>query len=1086
MPAASAAPRTLTVISQACVPVLAVEAPPAPESVTVHKAVERGAHTFDVTAHGLLPCPTGAASLGIRIEGLQLPPLHEPQAALAGAVVVTASYGDQVVWASQPQPAAPVIAQCFREGTAALSLPVQQLDLAALHGVGGHLGTQLTWEASIVYPAGPAAGAGGAPADGLHVCHIGGMSAPLGCLLASASGSGVSGAAGGSRPFELRNADMVAALPTYSHSGRLSLYAGSLWAPTPLLPPAALALFTPPEAALSVGLKGDGLCHPSQQPGGAAAPCSAARLALYRLLPGGILQEAGCSAVAQTGRGAAEGSVGWSVFPVRLLTLCGGDMDAPIVVQAWGADGAAAAASDASAQPLERSAFAPAPGSGRGAATAPSSFSEGSLLGELRTSVHALLQASSDGHRMPLINRSLVGRAKGYTHSGCLSVYFASLLGVPAARAASRVVSLPGAPIVMQRSTGGASWVRLGDVALLPEGPGSSGTQDAAGDGLSASSSSTSLVPAPPSQPLATDAAGRLPHLPARALVRGKLHLTLQAANLAAKDAVVAGAQAASDPFFVLHRCGDARTRTQVYRSRVARRTLNCVWEPAEVDLAALCGGDVDAPLLLQVLDHDDGQAPDHIGEVATTLRQLLLVGSTFDLRNNRQTSASPAAGDSAGTLLVRQARLVDASVQLQQVEPMPGPTLTVASPRATALLALAASAEASSEASAVGPKVRGHQYAYAAAAAKANASLNGSSNDGPSDAANPSTADAADPVAASIIAANKAGAAAAVSAGSHISASPAVSRRLVSSRVPGRLLVASPSVMQQAAAAAGSIDGAATPFSSTASSAAGAVLGRSSSPEGSRRRAEDGSLAAQPTRNRQPAGRFPPEFAALVAAAPTHVHPLEQQVWSPSLARGGAGALPGSAAAGFPSGLLGPGVSPYSSGPAFDFSARASRLELGSAERPQQLSRQPRLAEAAWPSSVSSAAALAPAQSVPVRSGTAEVLVPAAGTPGGPTAQSSQELAAPAASSVVPAVSDKAPTTGVPSPKKASADKVQAADSHAPAPQDLASDKELKALLAAHAPDASSAADSNAALTAAAAAGLAIDRDASAVLLIL
>jgi len=1081
MPAASAAPRTLTVISQASVPVLAVEAPPAPESVTVHKAVERGAHTFDVTAHGLLPCPVGAASLGIRIEGLQLPPLHEPQAALAGAVVVTASYGDQVLWASQPQPAAPVIAQCFREGAATLSLPVQQLDLAALHSVGGHLGTQLTWEASIVYPAGPAAGAGGAPAaaDGLHVCHIGGMSAPLGCLLASASGSGVSGAAGGSRPFELRNAEMVAALPTYSHSGRLSLYAGSLWSPTPLLPPAALALFTPPEAALSVGLKGDGLCLPSPQPGGAAAPCSAARLSLYRLLPGGILQEAGCSAVAQTGRGAAEGSVGWAVFPVRLLALCGGDMDAPLVLQAWGADGAAAAASDASAQPGERSAFAPAPGSGRGGAAAPSSFSEGSLLGELRTSVHALLQASSDGHRLPLINRSLVGRAKGYTHSGCLSVYFASLLGVPAARAAARVVSLPGAPIVMQRSTGGASWVRLGDVALLPDGAGSAGTQDAAGDGSAASSSSSALVPALPSQPLATDAAGRLPHLPAHAVVCGRLHLTLQAANLAAKDAVVAGAQAASDPFFVLHRCGDARTRTQVYRSRVARRTLNCVWEPAEVDVAALCGGDVDAPLLLQVLDHDDGQAPDHIGEVATTLRQLLLVGSTFDLRNNRQSGAASAAGDSTGTLMVRQARLVDASIQIQA----PGSTLTVASPRSTAVLALAASAEASSEASAAGPKVRGHQYAYAAAAAKANASLNGSSGDGPSDAVDPSTADSADPVAASIIAANKAGAAAPASAGANISASPAVSRRLVSARVPGRLLVASPSVMQQAAAAAGFIDGAAATSSASSSSAAGAVLGRSSSPGGSRRRAEDGSLAALPTRNRQPAGRFPPEFAALVAAAPTHVHPLEQQVWSPSFARGGAGALPGPAAVGFPSGLLGHA---YNSGPAFDFSARASRLELGSAERPQQLSRQPRLAEAARPSPATSAPAPAPAQPVPVRPETAEALVPAAGAIGGRTAESSQELASPAASSVVPAVSDKVSATGLPSPKKASADKVQAADSHTSTPQDLAEDKELKALLVAHAPDAPSAADSHATLTAAAAAGLAVDRDASAVLLIL
>jgi hypothetical protein len=1043
--------------------------------------VERGAHTFDVTAHGLLPCPVGAASLGIRIEGLQLPPLHEPQAALAGAVVVTASYGDQVLWASQPQPAAPVIAQCFREGTATLSLPVQQLDLAALHSVGGHLGTQLTWEASIVYPAGPSAGAGGAPADGLHVCHIGGMSAPLGCLLASASGSGVSGAAGGSRPFELRNADMVAALPTYAHSGRLSLYAGSLWAPTPLLPPAALALFTPPEAALSVGLKGDGLCLPSAQPGGAAAPCSAARLALYRLLPGGILQEAGCSAVAQTGRGAAEGSVGWAVFPARLLALCGGDMDAPLVVQAWGADGAAAAAGDASAQPGERSAFAPAPGSGRGGAAAPSSFTEGSLLGELRTSVHALLQASSDGHRLPLINRSLVGRAKGYTHSGCLSVYFASLLGVPADRAASRVVSLPGAPIVMQRSTGGASWVRLGDVALLPEGAlGSAGTPEAAG-------SDVALVPAPPSQPLATDAAGRLPPLPAHAVVCGRLHLTLQAANLAPKDAVVGGAQAASDPFFVLHRCSDARTRTQVYRSRVARRTLNCVWEPAEVDVAALCGGDVDAPLLLQVLDHDDGQAPDHVGEVATTLRQLLLVGATFDLRNNRQPGAAAATGDSAGTLMVRQARLVDASVHLQRVEPAPGSTLTVASPRATAVLALTAGADASSEASAAGPKVRGHQYAYAAAAAKANASLNGSLADGPSDVADPSTADSADPVADSIIAANKAGAAAPASAGSHISASPAVSRRLVSARVPGRLLVASPSVMQQAAAAAGSTDGAASSSASSSSSAAGAVLRRSPSPGGSRRRAEDGSLAALPTRNRQPAGRFPPEFAALVAAAPTHVHPLEQQVWSPSFARGGAGALPGPAAAGFPSGLLGPGAPAYSSGPAFDFSARASRLELGSAERPQQLSRQPRPAEAARPSPASAAPAHVPAQPAPARVETAEALVPAAGAAGGPTVQASQELAAPAASSAVPAISDKVSATGLPSPTKASADKVvQAADSHRPAQQDLAEDKELKALLAAHAPQAPSAADNHADLSAATAAGLAVDRDASAVLLIL
>ncbi len=81
-----------------------------------------------------------------------------------------------------------------------------------------------------------------------------------------------------------------------------------------------------------------------------------------------------------------------------------------------------------------------------------------------------------------------------------------------------------------------------------------------------------------------------------------------------------------SDPFFMIGRVLPRGERATAYLSEMIPNTLNPVWRKFEVYAAALCGGDHDANLFVEVYDYDAGSDADIIGVGYFTLRQIITV----------------------------------------------------------------------------------------------------------------------------------------------------------------------------------------------------------------------------------------------------------------------------------------------------------------------------------------------------------------------------------------------------------------------------------------------------------------------------
>jgi Ca2+-dependent lipid-binding protein len=88
----------------------------------------------------------------------------------------------------------------------------------------------------------------------------------------------------------------------------------------------------------------------------------------------------------------------------------------------------------------------------------------------------------------------------------------------------------------------------------------------------------------------------------------GTLHLKCSGLKLTN----VEGMFSKSDPFFELCRKDFGQKGTEwntVYRSQPIMNNLNPNWNEDQIDLTALCAGDLDAPLLVQVFDYEkDGK----------------------------------------------------------------------------------------------------------------------------------------------------------------------------------------------------------------------------------------------------------------------------------------------------------------------------------------------------------------------------------------------------------------------------------------------------------------------------------------------
>ncbi|XP_073425771.1 copine-9 [Dendrobates tinctorius] len=78
-----------------------------------------------------------------------------------------------------------------------------------------------------------------------------------------------------------------------------------------------------------------------------------------------------------------------------------------------------------------------------------------------------------------------------------------------------------------------------------------------------------------------------------------------------------------SDPFLVFYRSNEDGTFTICHKTEVVKNTLNPVWQPFTIPVRALCNGDYDRTVKVDVYDWDRGGSHDFIGEFTTSYREL-------------------------------------------------------------------------------------------------------------------------------------------------------------------------------------------------------------------------------------------------------------------------------------------------------------------------------------------------------------------------------------------------------------------------------------------------------------------------------
>ncbi|XP_016159744.1 PREDICTED: copine-5 [Ficedula albicollis] len=78
-----------------------------------------------------------------------------------------------------------------------------------------------------------------------------------------------------------------------------------------------------------------------------------------------------------------------------------------------------------------------------------------------------------------------------------------------------------------------------------------------------------------------------------------------------------------SDPFMVFYRSNEDGTFTICHKTEVVRNTLNPVWAAFAIPVRALCNGDHDRAIKVEVYDWDRDGSHDFIGEFTTSYREL-------------------------------------------------------------------------------------------------------------------------------------------------------------------------------------------------------------------------------------------------------------------------------------------------------------------------------------------------------------------------------------------------------------------------------------------------------------------------------
>uniref|UniRef100_A0AAY4E495 C2 domain-containing protein n=1 Tax=Denticeps clupeoides TaxID=299321 RepID=A0AAY4E495_9TELE len=87
-----------------------------------------------------------------------------------------------------------------------------------------------------------------------------------------------------------------------------------------------------------------------------------------------------------------------------------------------------------------------------------------------------------------------------------------------------------------------------------------------------------------------------------------------------------------SDPFLVFYRSNEDGTFTICHKTEVVKNTLNPVWQPFTIPVRALCNGDYDRTVKVDVFDWDRDGSHDFIGEFTTSYREFSRGQSQFNV----------------------------------------------------------------------------------------------------------------------------------------------------------------------------------------------------------------------------------------------------------------------------------------------------------------------------------------------------------------------------------------------------------------------------------------------------------------------
>ncbi|XP_074833412.1 copine-5 isoform X2 [Carettochelys insculpta] len=87
-----------------------------------------------------------------------------------------------------------------------------------------------------------------------------------------------------------------------------------------------------------------------------------------------------------------------------------------------------------------------------------------------------------------------------------------------------------------------------------------------------------------------------------------------------------------SDPFMVFYRSNEDGTFTICHKTEVVKNTLNPVWQAFAIPVRALCNGDYDRTIKVEVYDWDRDGSHDFIGEFTTSYRELARGQSQFNV----------------------------------------------------------------------------------------------------------------------------------------------------------------------------------------------------------------------------------------------------------------------------------------------------------------------------------------------------------------------------------------------------------------------------------------------------------------------